>query len=47
MNQKNSFFRLTLSMFYHLNELLGMTKWFDKFGIFTLTEARVNGKSLL
>jgi hypothetical protein len=33
--------RITLCIFYHLNELLGMTKWFDKFKIFTLTDKRV------
>lgn len=31
-------------MFYHLNELYGITKWFDKFKIFALTEQHVNGK---
>ena len=31
-------------MFYHLNELYGLTKWFDKFQIFSLTEQHVNGE---
>ncbi len=31
-------------MFYHLNELYGMTKWFDKFSIFSLTEKHINGR---
>ena len=29
---------------YQLNELFGMTKWFDKFKIFSLTEQHINGK---
>lgn len=30
-------------MFYHLNELYGMSKWFDKFKIFSITEQQING----
>lgn len=30
-------------MFYHLNELNGMAKWFDKFKIFSITEQQING----
>jgi hypothetical protein len=29
-------------MFYHLNELYGMTKWFDKFQVFAITEKQIN-----
>ena len=29
-------------MFYHLNELYGMTKWFDKFQMFAITEQQIN-----
>lgn len=36
--------RISLCMFYHINELYGMTKWFDKFSIFSLTEKHINGK---
>lgn len=31
-------------MFYHLNELHGMTKWSDKFKEFSMTEKLINGK---
>jgi anaphase-promoting complex subunit 4 len=37
-----NFHQISLCMFYHLNELYGMTKWFDKFKIFSLTEQHVN-----
>jgi hypothetical protein len=30
-------------MFYHLNELYGMTKCFDKFKIFSFSESIING----
>jgi hypothetical protein len=41
MIQCFTFDRITLCIFYHLNELHGMTKWTDKFKIFSLTEQRV------
>ena len=31
-------------MFYHLNELYGMTKWFDKFQVFAINEQQINSK---
>jgi len=34
-------------MFYHLNELYGMTKWFDKFKIFSFTDQHVNSNLLV
>lgn len=37
-----NFHQISLCMFYHLNELYGITKWFDKFKIFALTEQHVN-----
>ena len=37
-----SFHQISLCMFYQLNELYGMTKWFDKFKIFSLTEQHIN-----
>lgn len=37
-----TFHQISLCMFYHLNELYGMTKWFDKFKIFSLTEKHIN-----
>lgn len=37
-----TFHQISLCMFYHINELYGMTKWFDKFSIFSLTEKHIN-----
>lgn len=37
-----TFHQISLCMFFHLNELYGMTKWFDKFKIFSLTEKHIN-----
>ncbi len=38
-----NFQQISLCMFYHLNELYGMTKWTDKFKHFSITEAKING----
>ena len=35
--------RTIVCMFYHLNELYGMTKWIDKFKIFSITEQQISG----
>lgn len=37
-----NFHQIALCMFYHLNELYGMTKWSDKFKAFSITEQLIN-----